>query len=92
MKNNVDSSHAQDLRLILYSRKDCHLCEEAKIQILRSFPGLSIEEVDVDTDPALAARFGGEVPVGFLAGEKAFKYRVDTRRLRRLLRKAGRET
>jgi len=90
MKTQAEPSHPQDFRLILYTRENCHLCEEAKTLILQSFPGLTIEEVDVDAEPALAARFGDEVPVGFVAGEKAFKYRVDARRLRRLLRKAGR--
>ncbi len=73
--------------LVLYTRADCHLCEEAKGEIRKHFGDIPIREVDVDTDPALAARYGEEVPVGYVGGEKAFKYRVDPRRLRRLLRK-----
>ena len=42
--------------------------------------------IDVDFDPVLTARWGEEVPVGFVGVEKAFKFRVDIRRLRRLLK------
>ena len=80
-----------DRTLILYTRANCHLCEEAKAEVRSLFGGrLRVEEIDVDADPALAARFGEEVPVGFLDGEKVFKFRLDPRRLRRLLRRAER--
>ena len=76
-------------RLILYTRAECHLCEAAKAEIREKIGAIPIEEIDVDSDPALAARFGEEVPVGFVGGEKAFKFHVDVRRLRRLLKNAG---
>ncbi|MEK6711537.1 MAG: glutaredoxin family protein [Nitrospinota bacterium] len=71
--------------LVLYTRPQCHLCEEAKAQLRAQFPGLALQEIDVDSDPALAARYGEEVPVAFLGGVKAFKHRLDPARLRRLL-------
>jgi len=71
--------------LVLYTRRECRLCEEAKAQLRAQFPRLPVEEVDVDADPALAARHGVEVPVAFLGEVKAFKYRLDPARLRRLL-------
>lgn len=33
--------------------------------------------IDVDANPDLGDRFGEEVPVVFIDGKKAFKYRVD---------------
>jgi len=81
------------VELIFYSRQGCHLCDEAKAQmepLLREF-GVALREVDVDTDPELAARYGQEVPVIFLDGRKVAKFRVDTREFRRLLeREQGR--
>lgn len=71
---------------ILYTRKNCHLCEVAKEEIRKNFGSLPIREIDVDTDPTLIERFGEEVPVCFIGDQKAFKYRVDLRRLRRLLK------
>jgi hypothetical protein len=50
-------------------------------RVARDIP-LTIEHVDVDTDPALAAEYGAEVPVLCVNGCKAFKYRVDERALR----------
>ncbi len=47
---------------------------------------LEVEEVDVDSEPDLREKFGGEVPVLFIDGRKAFKYRVTTRELKKKLR------
>jgi len=51
--------------LRLLSRSDCHLCEEMKgvvAPLVRALGG-TLDVVDVDSDPALAARWGNEVPV-----------------------------
>lgn len=51
--------------LRLLTRPGCHLCEEMKTSVrpLVARLGGTLEEVDVDTDPALSARFGLEIPV-----------------------------
>ena len=72
-------------KITFYTRNECHLCHEAKAAIMRHFPELSIDEIDVDTDPHLARLYGEEVPVGFLGKTKVFKYHLDVKRLRRLL-------
>ena len=72
-------------KITLYTRKECHLCDEAKTAMMRHFPDLAIDEVDVDTDSELARLYGEEVPVGFLGKTKVFKYHLDLGRLRRLL-------
>jgi len=72
-------------KMTLYTRGECHLCDEAKAAVTRHFPGLAIEEVDVDTDPELVRLYGEEVPVGYLGETKVFKYHLDAKRLRRLL-------
>ena len=75
-------------KLTLYTRKDCCLCEEMK-QVVRQvavgFP-LKTEEIDVDGAPDLKEKYGGEVPVLFINGRKAFKYRVGVRELRERLK------
>lgn len=47
--------------LILFSRKDCHLCDLAG----RMLDGAGIQwlPVDIDADPELASRYGLHVPV-----------------------------
>jgi glutaredoxin len=81
------------IRLILYTRADCHLCHEMRIiveTVRRERPEVVLDEVDVDSDPALAAAHGTEVPVLFVNGRKAFKYRVDAKTLRhRIAREPG---
>ncbi len=49
---------------------------------MREFP-LDLREVNVDTDPALAARYGAEIPVLFIDGRKAVKFRTTETALRR---------
>jgi glutaredoxin len=80
------------IRLTLYGRTDCHLCAEMRRVVegvIREIP-VTLEEIDVDGDPALAAAYGTEVPVLCVNGRKAFKYRVDAPALRaRLAREPG---
>jgi len=75
------------LAFALYTRPGCHLCDEMK-EVVRPVArehGAAIEEIDISNDPALEAEFGLEIPVLFVNGRKAFKYRVNARELRRRL-------
>lgn len=68
----------------LYTRARCHLCDDAHdaiVAVQREHP-FALDVVDVDSDPALAALYGLEVPVVMVAGRKTFKYRVDAAVLR----------
>jgi glutaredoxin len=71
----------------LYTRQDCCLCEEMKkvIQELGAEIPMEVEEIDVDSDPELVKAFGEEVPVLFINGRKAFKYRVTVEDLKKRL-------
>ena len=72
----------------LYTRRGCLLCEEAKqvIDGLRAVAEFRLKILDIDLDPELQARFTNEVPVIFVNGRKAFKYRVEPRQLLRRLK------
>lgn len=72
--------------LIVYSREGCHLCDEA-IELLQLYSTLlpPIQEVDIDTDPALQKRFDTEVPVVEFDGKVRFKGSVSVLLLRRLI-------
>lgn len=73
--------------VVVYSRKGCHLCEIVKETLakLERRGGFQWREVDVDTNDELRRQFTDEVPVVFIDGRKAFKYRMDEREfLRRL--------
>jgi glutaredoxin len=52
--------------VVLYSRPDCHLCEEARSEILSlRDQGLSFElqEIDIEGDDELHRRFLERIPV-----------------------------
>jgi glutaredoxin len=73
--------------VIVYSRRGCHLCEIVKESLskLHRHGGFSWQEVDVDSSDSLRHLYSDEVPVVFIDGRKAFKYRMDEREfLRRL--------
>jgi glutaredoxin len=72
-------------RLILYTKPDCELCDEAKATLLALSAELifKLVEIDITSDAAVYDAFHEEIPVGFLGGRKLFKYRVDPARLRR---------
>ena len=65
-------------QVILYSRKGCHLCEIVKetLSKLERRASFTWREVDVDSDERLRHQFTDEVPVVFIDGKKAFKYRM----------------
>lgn len=76
-------------RVVVLSRSDCCLCDEAlaAVEAARRIVPFSVEVVDVDDDPALAARYGHEVPVVLVDGRKAFKYRLTSDQLLRRLKR-----
>jgi glutaredoxin len=59
-------------QVTLYARPDCHLCDRARNQLeaLRE-EGLAfqLEEVDIDSDERLLARYLERIPVVMLGGE-----------------------
>ena len=69
--------------VILYTRKDCHLCDDA-LSIL-SEHGITPEIVDIDENPELQKEFDTCVPVVKLGGKIRFRGRVNPVLLRRIL-------
>ena len=76
--------------VLVYSRKGCHLCDVVKEQLAELQPGRDFawREIDIDAEPELRQKYNDEVPVVFIDGRKAFKYRLDPRRFLKTL--AGR--
>jgi glutaredoxin len=68
------------IALTIYSRPGCHLCDEMKTlvkQVVNCLPHpVSIEEIDISTNPELERRYGHAIPVLMVNGRKAAKYRV----------------
>ena len=78
------------MRLTLLVRAYCHLCDEMRAAVtpLAAAAGVTLDEIDVDRDPALDARWGTSVPV-LLAGERELcHYRLDRAALAAYLTRA----
>jgi glutaredoxin len=79
-------------KLTLYSREGCGLCDEMKeiIGAVALKIPIEMEEIDVDRSTELREKFDNEVPVLFIDGRKAFKYRVTIEELeKRLMRRSA---
>ena len=74
----------------LFSKPGCHLCDEAKalLRELQASHSFLLCEVDISTRADLLERYGEEIPVVFINGRKAFKYRIEPRQFVRGLRRA----
>ena len=78
------------MRLTIYSKPGCHLCDEMKSLVHRvvaqySNDAILLEEIDISTDPDLLNRYGLEIPVLFIDGKKTAKYRVSEEELMRMV-------
>jgi glutaredoxin len=73
--------------VVVYSRKGCHLCEIVKESLVKLHKrgGFNWRDVDVDSDADLRRLYNDQVPVVFINGHKAFKYRMDEQEFLRKL-------
>jgi hypothetical protein len=73
--------------VVLLTRPDCHLCEDARVVVERVTAdlGFTWRELSAPEAPELAARFAEELPVLFIDGVQRDFWSVDESRLRRLL-------
>ncbi|HEX5760892.1 MAG TPA: glutaredoxin family protein [Thermoanaerobaculia bacterium] len=79
---------APPARYELVTRLGCHLCYEMAALLDEVLPahGLTWSPLDVDSEPALRARFGEVVPVLLRDGKPVAKVRVHRSDLERIVR------
>jgi glutaredoxin len=76
----------------LYSRPGCHLCKEARAVLdrLRAETPFDVDEIDIEADDVLHARYLERIPVVAIDGEELFDYTIDEEALiRRILYREG---
>ena len=86
--------HPRPIRLRLYGRPDCHLCEEMRREV-DELLGDELREweiLDVDQDPELARRYGEVLPVLFVNGRLFARVRLPKLAPRIRLRRAAERT
>jgi thioredoxin reductase (NADPH) len=74
-------------RLTLLVRAYCHLCDEMRSALapLVAAAGVTVEEIDVDSDPELESRWGEWIPVLLAGGRELCHYRLDRAALAKYL-------
>lgn len=79
------------MRVVLYSRVGCHLCDAARevLQAERSRSPFELVEINVGGDDALERAYGIRIPVVEIDGEERFEYEVDPAELLTIVRGAG---
>ena len=79
------------IELTVYSRTYCHLCDEmiTGLQTLQARFRFRLRIVDVDSDEALEALYGEDVPVVTHGSNELCRHRLDVSRVTDYLAKIG---
>ncbi|MEM9658645.1 MAG: glutaredoxin family protein [Planctomycetota bacterium] len=72
------------MKTVLYTRRGCHLCDEAHQLLLEH--GITPQLVDIDEDRTLREAYNECVPVVAIDGKVRFRGRIDARLLQRLMK------
>lgn len=73
--------------IVLYSRRGCHLCEQAEDMLVAC--GVDADVIDVDADDTLRARFDLRVPVVEVDGLVVLEGRFDEAAVMRVVVRRG---
>jgi glutaredoxin len=79
------------VEVVLYGAPGCHLCDVAKdvLEQQRGLLAFELRQVDISGDEELERSYREQIPVVFVDGRKAFKYRVDPLELARRVTSAS---
>ena len=79
------------LKLTLYSKKECSLCDKAKTALdeFRRECEFDLEIVDIESDAALFEKYKYDIPVLLINGVEAAKHFIGVEKLRVLVKRAG---
>ncbi len=64
--------------VVIYSRPGCHLCEEAKQEILSAGCEhlIKLQEINIESDETLLEKYRNDIPVITIDGVEAFRHRL----------------
>ncbi len=84
---NLLKEKSKKIKVEIYSKSDCHLCDEAKSVLLKVQKEIPFDfiEVDITRNRKLFTEYKEQIPVVFINNRKAFKYHVDEKELRNRL-------
>jgi glutaredoxin len=84
-------SAPEKVRVILYTRPGCHLCDDAKEAMIAAgcADEYTLDEVNIESEPGLLRSYRHEIPVVLINGLEAFRHRVVSQEFREHVAKAG---
>jgi len=77
----------KEIKVKIYSKSDCHLCDEAKSVLLKVQQEIPFDffEVDITSSRELFTEYKEQIPVVFINNQESFRYRVNEKELRKRL-------
>ena len=72
------------LQLKFYTKSDCHLCDEAKIELQKieaKLPFISVEDIDITKNLGLFSKYKHLIPVLEINGKQLFKHRLNSKKV-----------
>lgn len=82
--NNKTSLPAK-VRVTLYTRPGCHLCDEAKASMVAAqcADEYTLDEVNIESDAQLLHYYRNDIPIILINGLEVFRHRVPPEEFRR---------
>jgi glutaredoxin len=77
--------------VLFYTRRGCHLCEEAArvLELVAAETEFSLTVIDIDSDPAAKALYHEDIPVTVLPNGRRFRYTLDKNEFQTQLSRLG---
>jgi len=71
---------ADKVHIVLYTKNECGLCDEMKEQMRQAHCNelYTLEEVDIEQDAEVFAKYRFEIPILCINGVEAFRHRLTT--------------
>jgi len=80
------------VQVLLYSKPGCHLCDLMKKEMAKAGCAelYKLEEINIERDAELFARYRHDIPVLMIDGVEAFRHRLTADSFRAYLNKCAR--
>jgi glutaredoxin len=77
------------IKVVIYSKPGCHLCDEAKAAIQASGCDgqFTLEEINIESDSELRRQYRYEIPVITIDGVETFRHRLNSEEFRDAINK-----
>lgn len=86
-RNYINRSDSDFIKLTLYTKKNCSLCDQAKEIIDDLYPEtFEIEEIDITKNKELFNKFKFDIPVFYYKDTFLMQHKVDKTALEKLIK------